>query len=294
MQIYISDANRTVWYGLIQDEWSLARDWTLTAGVRYDHYSDFGSTTNPRAALVWEARYDLTCKLLYGQAFRAPSFAELYIKNNTNAIGNKSLEPEEIETWELAFDYQPLRELHTMINFYIYKAENLIEYTGFAVDSSAAVATNYGEQIGHGFEIEVTWLVNQQLELRANLAYQHSENDNIGSEVPDAPALQFALNPHYRFADNWSLDGQYFLIADRKRESADPRDEIDDYQLVNLTLRRKNIAKHWEIAVSVRNLFNEDARESSPYDIGAVEGAYMVNDYPLEGRAVWAELSCRF
>jgi iron complex outermembrane receptor protein len=74
--------DRTALYGYAQDEWNFARDWTLTAGVRYDRYSDFGGTTNPRLAVVWEAAYNMTAKLLYGSAFRAPAFQELYLINN--------------------------------------------------------------------------------------------------------------------------------------------------------------------------------------------------------------------
>ncbi|MBI3349865.1 MAG: TonB-dependent receptor, partial [Burkholderiales bacterium] len=33
---------RTVSYVYLQDEWSVAKDWTLTAGLRHDRYSDFG------------------------------------------------------------------------------------------------------------------------------------------------------------------------------------------------------------------------------------------------------------
>ncbi|MBI4792512.1 MAG: TonB-dependent receptor, partial [Deltaproteobacteria bacterium] len=106
-EIFSAAANRQLLYGLVQDEWQLAPRWELTAGMRYDEYSDFGSTTNPRAALVWETRYDLTTKLMSGQAFRAPSFGEQYTKNNTVAIGSEDIGPEEIETYELAFDYQP-------------------------------------------------------------------------------------------------------------------------------------------------------------------------------------------
>jgi iron complex outermembrane receptor protein len=74
----------------------------------------------------------------------------------------------------------------------------------------------------------------------------------------------------------------------------DPREEIDDYQLVNLTLRRKNIAGHWDAALAVRNLFDEDAREPSPFDARAPLGAFIPFDYPLEGRSFWAELRFDF
>ena len=54
---------RKIDYLYLQDEWRLATDWKLTAGVRHDRYSDFGGTTNPRLAPVWDASYDLTAKL---------------------------------------------------------------------------------------------------------------------------------------------------------------------------------------------------------------------------------------
>ena len=95
---YNREEVREVSYLFIQDEWKLIRDWSLTAGVRYDHYSDFGDTVNPRLALVWDTANNLTTKLLYGRAFRAPSFAEQFNINNPIAIGNDNLDPEIINT----------------------------------------------------------------------------------------------------------------------------------------------------------------------------------------------------
>ena len=69
--------SRRVNYVYAQDEWSFTRDWYLTAGVRHDRYSDFGNTTNPRWRWYGDC-HNLTSKLLYGRAFRPPSFSELY------------------------------------------------------------------------------------------------------------------------------------------------------------------------------------------------------------------------
>ncbi|MDD5758404.1 MAG: TonB-dependent receptor, partial [Desulfobulbaceae bacterium] len=98
----------------------------------------------------------------------------------------------------------------------------------------------------------------------------------------------------WAFRPDWSLDGQFTWVGGRHRAQADPRDDIADYELVNLILRKKNIAKYWEAAVSVRNLFDEDARIPSPYDANMVAGARIPNDYPMESRALWAEVSCHF
>jgi iron complex outermembrane receptor protein len=48
----------------------------LSAAVRRDHYSDFGSTTNPRIGLLWAPWTGLSFRASYGKSFRAPSAAE--------------------------------------------------------------------------------------------------------------------------------------------------------------------------------------------------------------------------
>lgn len=76
-EVWLPEEDRTTYHAFIQDEWQLADNWQLTSGIRYDHYSDFGSTTNPRFALIWATTDSITTKLLYGRAFRAPAMAEL-------------------------------------------------------------------------------------------------------------------------------------------------------------------------------------------------------------------------
>ncbi|MBB5685017.1 TonB-dependent receptor [Sphingobium boeckii] len=50
---------------------------TLSAAVRHEHYSDFGSTTNPKFGAVWEPIPGLTLRGSYGTSFRAPALTEL-------------------------------------------------------------------------------------------------------------------------------------------------------------------------------------------------------------------------
>ena len=140
----------------MQDEWKFANDWELTAGVRYDHYSDFGDTINPRFALVWQTRYELTTKLLYGRAFRAPSFAETRAINNPANLGNPNLDPETIQTLELAFDYRPADTLQLGLNLFGYQWDNIIR---FVPDPGAPSRTtqNTGKQMGYGLELEADW-----------------------------------------------------------------------------------------------------------------------------------------
>ena len=60
---YLANTHRSIWSLVAQDEWQIAADWQLTAGLRYDDYSDFGGTFNPRVALVWDINKQITSKL---------------------------------------------------------------------------------------------------------------------------------------------------------------------------------------------------------------------------------------
>ncbi len=285
--VAIEDQDRQLIFASIQDEWYLTTNLTFTGGARVDHYSDFGTTINPRAALVWESTHFLTTKLLYGRAFRAPSFSEQHVQNNPVIQGNPDVDPETIDTYELAFDLQPTKDLHGVVSIFYYEAQDLIEFVGPA----PSAAQNTGEQEGHGFEIEAEWDINDSLKLRSNFAYQRSKNKLTDTLVPDAPEMQFYLNPHWKFAENWSLDAQYYWIGEQHRAEGDPRENIDNYDIVNLTLRRKNIIENLDVALAVRNLIDKDARTPSIYDPNAPEGAYIPDDYPIEGRSFWIEIS---
>ena len=76
----------------VQDKIRLTPSLEATLGLRFDHYSDFGSTINPRAALVYSHSDDTTLKLMYGEAFRAPTVSELELKNTPDITGNPDLE----------------------------------------------------------------------------------------------------------------------------------------------------------------------------------------------------------
>lgn len=281
--VYMPDSSRNIWYLSLQDEWQLAPDWAFTGGVRFDAYSDFGSTVNPRLALVWSTRQNLTTKLLYGRAFRAPSFSEQFAINNPVVLGNPDLDPEIIDTLELAFDYRPTFDLQTAFSLFGYRADGLIEFTPDA--GGTKTAQNARDQEGYGFEIELNWKLTEALRLGSNFAWQHSEDVKTKARIADAPGQQWMLDADWNFQPEWSIHPQITWVGDRHRAAGDNRPAIDDYWLTDLTLRRKNILDQFELVLAVRNLFNLDAREPSDGTIA--------DDYPLAGRSVWAELSWR-
>ncbi len=79
----------------------------LSAGARIDHYSTFGSTINPRVALIARPYEGGNLKVMLGRAFRAPSIYELYY-NDGGATQKPSpnLEPETIMSGEVEFSHR--------------------------------------------------------------------------------------------------------------------------------------------------------------------------------------------
>ncbi|MBE9570498.1 MAG: TonB-dependent receptor [Proteobacteria bacterium] len=283
--VSMPDTSRNLWFVSLQDEWQFAPDWEITSGIRYDHYSDFGSTLNPRVALVWSTQHNLTTKLLYGRAFRAPSFQEQFADQNPVTLGNPGLDPETIDTVELAFDYRPTFDLQTTLNLFGYRANGLIEYVPSG--GGTRTAQNDRDQKGYGFELEAKWKATNTIEITGNYAWQYSVDRETEARIPDAPSQQAFLNMNWKFFPKWSLYSQVNWVGNRYRMASDARAEIDDYVLVDMTLHRQKIMNHLDLTVAARNIFDEEAREPS-------DGIKITDDYPLEGRSLWCELRYRF
>jgi len=281
---YMLEQTRTNIYAMLQDEYMINEDLVFTAGFRYDHYDDFGATFNPRLAVVWQESGNITLKAMCGRAFRAPSFGELYLINNPAFVGNPDLNPETIDTYEVALNYRG--RIHSRLNIFYYEAKDLIDYIQDSATPTPSTAQNAKDQSGYGAELELEYSFNDLLSLRGNYAYQNSKDSNTKERVANAPVHQAYAQLQYQPKINWNANMQYFYIGKRYRESTDIRDDIESDNLVNLTIERKNIFEGLDTLISVRNLLDEDHIEPSSISIP--------NDYPMQGRYLFAELRYSF
>ncbi|UNK80950.1 TonB-dependent receptor [Sphingopyxis granuli] len=112
----------------------MLRSLALSLSGRYDHYSDFGSTTNPKVGITWEPVDGLNFRGSYGRSFRAPGLRDLgstvgsyyaaaalvdafgardplrgAAQVNTMLLygGNQNLKPEKARTFSLGVDFRP-------------------------------------------------------------------------------------------------------------------------------------------------------------------------------------------
>lgn len=284
IQPHILPTRRKNNYLYLQDEWNLAKDWTMTAGLRHDHYSDFGGTTNPRLALVWDARYDLTAKFLYGRAFRAPAFNESYGLNPV-ANGNPNLKPERIATTELALSWQANKDVLLNLNIFRYDMQDIIRAVANPTPGTGSTYFNTGNQNGRGLEAELQWDVKKDLKILANYSYQHSVDESTRADAGYAPHHHLYTRADWQIIPGWSLSPQVNWVADRRRAAGDSRPAIADYTSVDVSLRSQRERGKWEWTATVRNLLNADIREPS-----IAPGLAIPNDLPMAPRSIYVQL----
>ncbi len=149
-------------------------NFSLTAGIRYDDYSDFGQSFNPRVGITYNPFKFYSVKGLYGRAFRAPTFNELYdnttLGNQYGVKGNTKLKPETINTLEFSNEFN-FKWVVLKYNLFYIQNTNLIRVYDPHGGGSIGVFTNVGNQITYGHEVEIDIEATKQLYITAN--YTH-------------------------------------------------------------------------------------------------------------------------
>lgn len=268
---------RRIQYFFLQDIWTLSDDLELTAGVRHDHYSDFGDALTPRLALVWQGKNRFTTKLMYGEAFRVPSYLELYALTSSNTP-NPNLTPERSKTWELSFSKGVSRDLKLNLDLYQFEQSNLIS----ADSTPAKQFQNIGNRISRGIELGAQWQASKTIRLAANLSHIEESAATFPRSIPKNKAY---LRADWAFAPNWTWNAQANWIGRRPLPPGDARAPLNAYTLVDTTIRYFYRAD-WEFSATVRNLFDVDAREYS--------SSALTNNLPLPGRGFQAAAIYRF
>ena len=130
------DADRTVNAVFAEFNIPIVKGLEANAAVRWDHYSDFGSTTNPKFSVRWNPVTQLLFRGSWNKAFIAPSLTQLFGPNQqgTTAVGlsypircpvtndandcdtqfnalfggNKDLKPQTATNWTVGAVFEPV------------------------------------------------------------------------------------------------------------------------------------------------------------------------------------------
>ena len=281
------DAIRESYAAYLQDEWEVVDDVKLTAGLRYDHYNDFGDTTNPRAGVVWNFSKQGEVKLLYGEAFRAPNFSELYNDNNTSLVGNEALEAEEITTYEAAIGYRLTDRLAVDLNYFNLEISNQISRD---TSMSPNEYANIGGSKSDGVELVLNYQFGAEDYLKLTYTYQDPRDATTNEALPFVPNQRAGGSVNYALSRNVSGHADILWTGERSRPAGDPRSAVDPHTTVNVAVTAKNFYQGLEVRGAIYNLFDE--RYVDPDLSGATQ--YIPNDYPRAGISGMLTVGCKY
>jgi iron complex outermembrane receptor protein len=157
-----------------QDELRIADRWLLNAGLRYDKYYTFGSSVNPRLALIGEVSPGTNVKFLYGSAFRAPNSYELYYQANSAAT-SPALGPERSRSIEAVIEQQLGERLRWRASLFHYRFDSLIDQVA---EDGILVFRNQGSVTGHGAEFSATVMLPADIRANASASLEDVRQDD--------------------------------------------------------------------------------------------------------------------
>ncbi|MGL4474694.1 MAG: TonB-dependent receptor domain-containing protein, partial [Shewanella sp.] len=144
--------------GKSREVWSLSAETIIPVldnldvelSARFDDYSDFGSTFNPKAGISYRPFDSLLLRASYGTGFRAPTFDDLYTGQSETFLwasdwascagsptcdkkqykafyqGNEDLEPEESTSLSMGMVWNITDELDVELSYYDIQIDNVI------------------------------------------------------------------------------------------------------------------------------------------------------------------------
>ncbi len=285
-----ADVERKLTAVYVQDLWQINPDVSFTTGLRYDDYSDFGSTVNPRLGLVYRLNHKAYSKLLYGQAYKAPAFAQLFDGTPTAAItrrrGNGELQATEIKTFELQLGYDFSDTLHSTVTFFQNDTQNEIFF-----NSTPGIEQwqNSGQRESQGVEFEIRGTYLAMDYSYFNYSYQQTKGADSGAGADIHPPQRINTGGTYRITDDSSVGFNLSYFSSPDRELNDARAKINNKTLLSVVFQTKNIAEtNFHANLSVHNLLDEDNRDEIEASVG------LLDDIPLEGRNIRFTLSRDF
>lgn len=274
--------NRDILAAFVQDIWDINKDLRLISGARYDHYSDFGGSFNPRASLMWEFIENYNLIATYGSAFRAPTFGELYNINNPSIVGNPDVKPEEIDTFELGVNGNLTKRTKASITLFQNNIEELI--TSTPTLSSVNESGNKGELKVQGAEMELSSRLRSGSNFSLNYTYQYPVNQLTDKRVADVPIHKANASFNFRHSKYVNAYAGILYRGSLNRADGDTRSKVDDFFTLDLALTIQNYIDNLDIKASVYNLFDKQYFDPSPAGV-------MVSDYPKQGRDLMVEFS---
>ncbi|MEZ5672054.1 MAG: TonB-dependent receptor [Thiotrichaceae bacterium] len=258
--------------------YNLTHEMKLTLGLRYDNYLSIGTRLSPRVGWVYSPSNNHTLKLLYGEAFRAPTLDETSLINNPLILGNPILQHEVVKTWDVIW-LTHTKNAYFSLGWFLNHYENPISTK--IVSGNIRTFANMENSRSQGLELEASHQLNGNWLFRGTFTHFTQLPDTA---LREADTLASLLINYERDRWNWNLTGVYH--GSRAMLTGTTVQTLDAHWLFNSKLRYR-FNKSWSGYAQVKNLADKNYQT-------APQGNRLTEGVPNRGREGSIGIEYRF
>ncbi len=257
--------------GYVFAQQSLLNRLIVSAGVRLENNSLFGTEIVPQAGLSYMASESVTLKGSYSKGFRSPSLMELYL-----FAPNPELKPERMNNYDLSAGYKsPNGRFSAELVVFMLDGDNVILVRPNDAPPPPVKRQNVGTFSNNGVEMEVKLRATQQFAFAANYSYINTDVPRLAA--PEHQLFAEAIYTNRKIRANLSMQQISGLITLLPDETTSALEE--SYTLLNLMVSYR-FTKNIEIFASGKNLLDQQ---------------YTINyGYPMPGMNFMTGLNVSF
>lgn len=261
--------------------WSPSEAFDLSATLRADHHSEFGSFPTGRLAAAWHPSEATTIHAAVARGYRAPSVDELfgdYPSTWGDFVGNPDLDPEKSLSYELGIEHAAGGSILLSATAFRIEVDNLVSYQfGFPASTLANLP---GESVSQGLELAGAFTLNDRLSLGLSYTYTDARRPN-GERQARVPLHALSLSLDAEVTDRLSAGLTLDHVANRRDN--DPATfslvKAPDYTVLGARFDYA-LSDTASAYLRIENLTDEDYETALGYG--------------TSGRAVYVGLSSRF
>lgn len=296
------------WAVFAQDELRLSPTSTLFLGGRLDAYESFSdgvtSRVSPRIAYVHQLSPRTTGKLIYGEAYRAPTLYESLYQDGAppeTIWANPDLKPELTRSLEALIEHDAARGLKWRLSGFINQLYDTPiqvvtpRFNGvdckFGSNSCIQYRNSDTKQQVVGLEASVRYRQSKYGNLYGSVVLQRSRHD--GGVLASSPRYQLkagisqalpwsnmdaALETHY----TGPVQGRFDTTLGRRTA------EVPGYLMVNATINAARLAYGWRASLRINNLLDQNYYTVASRELQPLERV------PAAGRLISLQLQLDF
>ena len=243
----------------LQDQWSILPRLKLTAGIRHDSNSAFGSHNSPSVSLGYDIDPLTHAYVSYSEYFITPTPNQLYAP----IYGNTNLKPESGNTKEIGIARDFGRGLSLTASYFKRHSKNRIGYHPMTYQN-----INVGDEDAHGWSLQLAKRVDSHWRTRIGYTQTHvGKTEQRGVNIDGyLPRDQWNIGVDYR---NRAFDSS-LLVRGMVGRSGAVRGEFpaDNYWVVDLSMNYQ-VADATKVYLKANNIFDQFYAERSNVRYGS-------------------------